>query len=57
MKLDTDHLAFPTKNIFVKAACHIARGGTVEVLGRKVNAVREQLRAPGGNGRHHQGRS
>jgi S-adenosylmethionine hydrolase len=43
MKLDTDHLAFPTKNIFVKAACHIARGGTVEVLGRKVNAVREQL--------------
>ncbi|MBK9598980.1 MAG: SAM-dependent chlorinase/fluorinase [Flavobacteriales bacterium] len=27
----------------MKAACHIARGGTVEVLGRKVNAVREQL--------------
>ena len=43
LKLDTDHLAFPTKNIFVKAACHIARGGIVEVLGRKVNSLREQL--------------
>jgi len=43
LKLDTDHLAFPTKNIFVKAACHIARGGTPEVIGRKVVAVREQL--------------
>ena len=43
IKLDTDHLAFPTKNIFVKAACHIARGGTPEVIGRKVLEVREQL--------------
>jgi S-adenosylmethionine hydrolase len=43
MKLDTDHLAFPTKNIFVKAACHLARGGTPEVIGRKVAAVREQI--------------
>lgn len=43
IKLDTDHLAFPTKNIFVKAACHIARGGTPEVIGRKVTAVREQI--------------
>ena len=43
MKLDTDHLAFPTKNIFVKAACHLARGGTPEVIGRKVTTVREQI--------------
>jgi S-adenosylmethionine hydrolase len=43
IKLDTDHLAFPTKNIFVKAACHIARGGTPEVIGRKVVTLREQL--------------
>ena len=43
IKLDTDHLAFPTKNIFVKAACHIARGGTPEVIGRKILNVREQL--------------
>lgn len=42
MKLDTDHLTFPTKNIFVKAACHLGRGGTVEVLGRKVGTVNEQ---------------
>lgn len=43
IKLDTDHLAFPTKNIFVKAACHIARGGTPEVIGRKVVSIREQI--------------
>ncbi|HEX2617828.1 MAG TPA: SAM-dependent chlorinase/fluorinase [Flavobacteriales bacterium] len=43
IKLDTDHLAFPTKNIFVKAACHIARGGTPEVIGRKVLSIREQI--------------
>jgi S-adenosylmethionine hydrolase len=43
MKLDTDHLTFPTKNIFVKAACHLARGGTPEVIGRKVATVREQI--------------
>ncbi len=43
LKLDTDHLTFPTKNIFVKAACHLARGGTMDMLGRKVAAVREQI--------------
>lgn len=43
LKLDTDHRAFPVKNVFVKAACHIARGGTPEVIGRKVLSIREQL--------------
>jgi S-adenosyl-L-methionine hydrolase (adenosine-forming) len=43
MKLDTDHNTFPVKNIFVKAACHIARGGTPEVIGRKTVEVREQI--------------
>jgi S-adenosylmethionine hydrolase len=43
LKLDTDHLAFPVKNIFVKAACHLGRGGTVELLGRKLASVRAQL--------------
>ncbi|MBP8822168.1 MAG: SAM-dependent chlorinase/fluorinase [Flavobacteriales bacterium] len=43
IKLDTDHLTFPTKNIFVKAACHLARGGTMELLGRPLQAVREQI--------------
>ena len=42
LKLDTDHLTFPTKNIFVKAACHLARGGILGALGRKLVAVREQ---------------
>ncbi len=32
---DSDFLTFPTKDIFVKAACHIARGGTLEVIGRE----------------------
>lgn len=31
---DTDRVTFPTKDIFVKAACHIARGGTLEVIGK-----------------------
>ncbi len=43
IKLDDDHAAFPTKNVFVKAACHIARGGTPEVIGRKVVSIREQI--------------
>jgi S-adenosylmethionine hydrolase len=28
------HDAFPTANIFIKVACHIARGGTLEVVGK-----------------------
>ncbi|MDF1672962.1 MAG: SAM-dependent chlorinase/fluorinase [Vicingaceae bacterium] len=31
---DTDRITFPTKDVFVKAACHIARGGTLEVIGK-----------------------
>ena len=30
---DTNRITFPTKDVFVKAACHIARGGTLEVIG------------------------
>ncbi len=36
---DTDLLTFPTKDIFVKAACHIARGGTLEIIGGPKDAV------------------
>lgn len=32
---DTDDLSFPTKDIFTKAAVHLARGGTPEVIGRR----------------------
>lgn len=34
LSLDTDKITFPTKDVFVKAACHIARGGTIEVIGK-----------------------
>lgn len=41
---DTDLLTFPTKDIFVKAACHIARGGTLEVIGSaKEDIIKKSL--------------
>lgn len=43
MKLDTDNLTFPTRDVFVPAACHIARGGTPDVIGRKTVTIREQI--------------
>lgn len=44
---DTDRITFPTKDVFVKAACHIARGGTLEVIGKVKQeiAVRSMFRA------------
>ncbi len=39
---DTDRITFPTKDIFVKAACHIARGGTLEVIGKEKSALAER---------------
>lgn len=32
---------FPVLDIFVKVACHIARGGTLEVIGKTINEVKE----------------
>ncbi len=32
---DSDILTFPTHNIFIKVACHIARGGTPEIIGKR----------------------
>ncbi|MCC6540851.1 MAG: SAM-dependent chlorinase/fluorinase [Flavobacteriales bacterium] len=43
MKLDHDHVAFPARSVFAKAACHLARGGTVDVIGRKVTQVKELI--------------
>ena len=37
---DTDIMTFPTKNIFVKAACHIARGGTPEIIGTRIKSIK-----------------
>ena len=33
---DTDDLTFSIKDIFVKAACHLARGGTLEMIGSPI---------------------
>lgn len=32
--------SFPVLDIFVKAACHIARGGTLEVIGKVINNIK-----------------
>lgn len=40
--LDSDDLNFPTKHVFAKAACHLARGGTLEVIGKKMDALKER---------------
>jgi S-adenosyl-L-methionine hydrolase (adenosine-forming) len=31
---DSDNQNFPTKDVFAKAACHISRGGTLELIGK-----------------------
>ncbi|OFY93046.1 MAG: hypothetical protein A3K10_10750 [Bacteroidetes bacterium RIFCSPLOWO2_12_FULL_31_6] len=36
---DTNLIAFPAKDVFVKAACHIARGGTLEEIGKSKNEL------------------
>ena len=36
LSLTTNSLTFSCKNIFVRAACHLARGGTLEVIGTPV---------------------
>lgn len=41
MKLDDDHAAFPTRTVFVKAACHLARGGVPDTIGRPMRGLRE----------------
>lgn len=37
-KLDTDQLTFPLRDVYAPAACHLARGGTLEVIGRRVES-------------------
>jgi len=38
LRQDTELLTFPVRDVFVKAACHIARGGTLEILGAEQNS-------------------
>lgn len=42
LQLDTNSLTFPLKDVFVQAACHIARGGTLEVIGKETKALNEK---------------
>ncbi len=39
LKRDSAIDTFPTRDVFVKTACHLARGGTLEVLGQQVESV------------------
>lgn len=39
---DSFNQSFPTKNVFVKAACHIARGGTPEVIGKQIYDIEKR---------------
>ncbi|RSK40344.1 SAM hydrolase/SAM-dependent halogenase family protein [Mangrovimonas spongiae] len=32
--------SFPVLDVFVKVACHIARGGTLEVIGKAINTIK-----------------
>ncbi len=39
LDIDTNVLTFPTRDIFAKAACHLARGGTPEFIGKKIEKI------------------
>lgn len=42
LKQDTDKLSFPTKNVLAEAACFLARGGTLEFLGKAITSFEEK---------------
>ncbi|GGG51100.1 hypothetical protein GCM10010976_22830 [Bizionia arctica] len=37
---DRIETSFPALDVFVKVACHIARGGTLEVIGKVINSIK-----------------
>ena len=37
---DKIHSNFPVLDVFVKVACHIARGGTLEIIGKVINHIK-----------------
>jgi len=39
---DEDRRTFPTKDVFVKVACHIGRGGTLEIIGTRLDELTEK---------------
>ncbi len=38
---ESDSIPFPMKDVFVKAACHLNRGGTLGIIGRQIEQLRE----------------
>ena len=40
---DSDNENFPVKDVFVKAACHIARGGTLEIIGTEIKQFSKEF--------------
>ena len=40
---EAHHQSFPLFNVFVKGACHMARGGSLETIGRKIQNFRQSL--------------
>ncbi|HEV7230792.1 MAG TPA: SAM-dependent chlorinase/fluorinase [Bacteroidia bacterium] len=44
LRQDTNTLTFPTRDLFVKAACHLARGGTLEIIGKKKEQLHQRSR-------------
>ncbi len=42
LPLHEGSLTFPTKEVFCTAACHIAKGGTLEMIGQAVDSVVEK---------------
>ena len=37
---DKVETSFPSLDVFVKVACHIARGGTLEIIGKVINTIK-----------------
>lgn len=40
--VNPESMTFPTKDIFTKAACHIAKGGTMEMIGKVTTELNEK---------------
>ena len=43
LKAEKEFQAFPVRDVFVKAACHIARGGTLEVIGTLKSELTQRM--------------
>ncbi|MGV6832380.1 MAG: SAM hydrolase/SAM-dependent halogenase family protein [bacterium] len=37
---DKIETSFPVLDVFVKVACHVSRGGTLEIIGREINTIK-----------------